>query len=219
MTANQINYQRHLEQRRTNLKNEELTGKRDSETARANQAREAETFRSNLARELETNRSNVVRETETERANRAKEAEENRSNLARELETNRANLASEQLRKYDTDEKVKASNYSADKSYAGRVDSAYISKYGISKSDAGEIVDAIGETIAKPETAKVAKTFASLVSSAAADTILGTGSKGYKTVKNAISQAVNPSVKGKRVQPVKLENPSMYSSHGGGSRH
>lgn len=93
MTANQIAYQRSLEE------------------GRANRAREIETNRTNLANEglklqevQEVHRSNVVREEETKRSNIAKETEAERSNRAKEnidylrlQETRRSNAAQEQL--------------------------------------------------------------------------------------------------------------------------
>lgn len=97
MTQNQINYQKLLEDQRSNLANEELTRNRDAETARSNVARETETHRSNLARELETNRSNLANEAETNRSNLARELETNRHNLATESETARSNRANEAI--------------------------------------------------------------------------------------------------------------------------
>lgn len=125
MTENQINYQKLVEQKRANKAQEQLTAQRDAETQRANVARETENIRANQAREREENRSNVARETEN-----------NRSNLARELETNRSNKANEALAKYKADTAAEASKYGADKSYSGRVDSAYINQYGVSPTDA-----------------------------------------------------------------------------------
>lgn len=124
MTKNQIEYNKLLEQRRTNLRNEELTASRDleaarhnlegegiqrqtlGETARANRAREAETYRANLAKEA----LGVRQAEETERANRLREqlqsstlAETRRSNIAKESETRRSNLATEGLRSQEID--------------------------------------------------------------------------------------------------------------------
>lgn len=97
MTQNQINYQKLLEEQRSNLANEDLTRRRDSETARSNLARETETRRSNLANETETRRSNLAREVETNRSNLAKELEINRHNVATETETARSNRANEKI--------------------------------------------------------------------------------------------------------------------------
>lgn len=149
MTSNQINYQKHLED------------------VRSNKARESETNRSNLvnegltrSRDQETKRANLAREYETNRANVAKETETNRSNLAREIETNRANVASEALkskqiatesadRRYATDKGLEGSMYTADTNYAARTDSAYISQYGISPTDVGRVVQATVPVIKK----------------------------------------------------------------------
>lgn len=109
MTANQINYAKHLEEVRHNKATESETARHNivgesqnyqslSETQRHNKATEdvqwgqlgvsqsvaAESIRHNTAMEAETNRSNVAKETETNRANVAKETETNRHNLAQE---------------------------------------------------------------------------------------------------------------------------------------
>lgn len=122
MTQNQIAYQKNLEEKRSHLAQEDLTQRRDAETARANQAREYETHRANVTGERETNRSN----------------------LARELETNRANLESERLKKYASDLSYAGQLYSADRSYDSRIDAAYINKYGITEEDLGRGVTAAG---------------------------------------------------------------------------
>lgn len=104
MTRNQIEYQKHLEQQRSNRAQEALTGRSIDEQVRSNQARESENYRSNLARETENTRSNQARERETFRHDVNTEiltaglnAETARSNLARELENARANQAREEL--------------------------------------------------------------------------------------------------------------------------
>lgn len=108
MTNNQIQYQRMLEERRSNRAQEIETKRsnlaREGETIRSNLVREAETHRANRANETigllglnETIRSNVAKETETNRANVAKETETNRSNLAKEAETKRHNEATETI--------------------------------------------------------------------------------------------------------------------------
>lgn len=143
MTQNQIKYQQLQEDKRSNLVNE-------AETERSHRANEAETNRSNVARETETHRSNVAneqltaaRDAETKRSNLARELETNRHNVATEYETHRSNTANETLKKYDTDQRTAASIYSADRSYQGRVDSAYINQWGISPSDIKGISDAL----------------------------------------------------------------------------
>lgn len=136
MTNNQINYQRSLEDKRAHL-----------------------------AAEIETNRANVARETETQRANKrqeeltaARDAETARSNLAREIETNRSNRANEALtsrktdyehsdRRYASDVSAAASRYAADQNYAGRIDSAYINRYGVAPTTISQAAEAIGDTV------------------------------------------------------------------------
>lgn len=116
MTRNQIELNKLLESKRSNLANEELTRMRDErsyalgtanlqETRRSNLERERfnrssleETSRSNRAREAETYRSNVAREQETYRSNYAREQETYRSNLAKEVETARSNRVTESWR-------------------------------------------------------------------------------------------------------------------------
>lgn len=137
MTRNQIDYQKHVEQARSNRVNEKETERANraresqlerelAETQRSNQARETETHRSNVAKETETNRSNIVSERETARSNLAKELETNRANLAKETEANRSNLAQEALKAKDIASSFEASKYSADKRYQGNVDAAAI---------------------------------------------------------------------------------------------
>lgn len=141
MTRNQIEYQKTVEEKRSNLA-------REAEASRSNRAQEALT----AARDAETARSNLARELETNRANTAREAEENRSNLARELETNRHNVQQEQITRegnyldlagkvYSADSSKEASKYSADQAYQARVDSSYINKYGVDPTTIGNIVD------------------------------------------------------------------------------
>nr|AVX53442.1 putative ORF1 [Marmot picobirnavirus] len=138
MTKNQIDYQNYLENQRSHLASE-------TETGRANRAREVETNRANLASEALKKEQNV---------------ETKRSNLARELETNRANLAHERLTAernandlrasiYATDKRSQDAMYSADKGYQGRIDSAYINQYGISKSDVQDAAETVGGAIDK----------------------------------------------------------------------
>lgn len=62
MTANQINYQRNVENRRSNLANEALTAARDRVNADLGYKNLAELGRHNLAAEKETNRSNLANE-------------------------------------------------------------------------------------------------------------------------------------------------------------
>lgn len=123
MTQNQINYQSLQESKRSNL------------------AKEAETNRSNLAREAETYRSNRA----TEQLTASRDAESARANKAREAETNRSNLAQEMLKA----EQNQVSRYAADRSYDSRVDSAYINKYGLSKSDALDAASAVSGAMPK----------------------------------------------------------------------
>lgn len=96
MTANQIAYQRLIEDQRSNRA-------RESETERSNRAREnqahldyLENSRHNQSTELENNRANLVREGETSLSNRNREQEDRRSNQAREAENYRANVAREE---------------------------------------------------------------------------------------------------------------------------
>lgn len=131
MTQNQIAYQAHLENQR------------------ANKARETETHRSNIANEEETKRSNIAREAETNRSNVAREIETNRSNLAKETETNRSNLANEMLKATEIETKSRDTRYTADVGYQGRVDTAYISKWGVSPTDVSSLASTIGGGIRK----------------------------------------------------------------------
>lgn len=104
MTANQINYwklqedkrsnaAKEWETHRSNTTNEELTRRRDENTLYLGEANLAESKRHNLVGEQETNRSNLAREYETQRAN-----------LAREYETSRTNLANEALKRRGQDQ-------------------------------------------------------------------------------------------------------------------
>lgn len=98
MTKNQIEYQRNVETKRSNLAVE-------TETARANREREKENFRSNTAREAETLRSNLAKEGENYRSNTAREDETRRNNMVHAAigwgnlgESKRTNLANELLK-------------------------------------------------------------------------------------------------------------------------
>lgn len=153
MTANQINYQKYLEDQRTHMRNEELTQSRDRETQRSNRAREVETNRANLAREQETYRNNRATEAETNRSNLAREIETNRANLAREGETNRANLETERIKEKGIDVESEDSRYGADVGYRGRVDSAYINKWGINPTDVANTGKAIVQAATSPQVA------------------------------------------------------------------
>lgn len=138
MTQNQIAYQANLENKRANL------------------ARETETHRTNVANEEENKRYHTASVAETNRANLAKEHETNRSNLANEMlkatqiaETQRSNLANEALKDKEIQVRSDDTRYTADKGYQGRVDSAYINQWGVSKSDAGSLVSTIGKGVSK----------------------------------------------------------------------
>lgn len=131
MTQNQIAYQAHLENQR------------------ANKARETETHRSNIANETETKRSNLAKEAETNRSNVAKEIETNRSNVARETETNRSNLANEMLKATEISTRSEDTRYTADVGYKGRVDAAYINKWGVSPTDVSSLASTIGGGVRK----------------------------------------------------------------------
>lgn len=123
MTNDQVNYLNYQEAARHNLASE-------TETSRSNLAQESETRRHNLTSEGITNRSlqetirtnkaneKIKRNTlkETKRSNKAREAETHRSNVVNENEANRHNLATEANQ-----------IYTADRAYAGHVDSARIS--------------------------------------------------------------------------------------------
>lgn len=149
MTSNQIKYQQNQETKRNNLAVE-------TETNRSNLARETETHRSNVANETLT----AARDAETARSNLARELETNRHNVATETETHRSNTANEELKKYDTDQKVQASNYSADKSYQGRIDSAYINQWGIAPTTVQQVGSAVKSVLTSPEAKKIGTTAA-----------------------------------------------------------
>lgn len=122
MTKNQIEYNKLLESRRSNLANEQLTEKRDRLAHEVNIGNLRRQERYDSASLDEQSRAHRVTEgieaakagiqaqlaSETARSNRAKE-EQNfisyletlRSNSAREYETNRSNVASEGLRASD----------------------------------------------------------------------------------------------------------------------
>lgn len=144
MTSNQINYQKNLEDLRSHRVNEELTKSRDLETARSNRAREYETNRSNLARELETNRANLAQEAWRQYDTDSKYA----SSI---YGSDSARLAS----MYGADRSAAASMYNADRGYDSHTDSAYINKWGVSKSDLGTAVNTVKETL--PQVPGVAK--------------------------------------------------------------
>ena len=108
-----------------------------------------ETKRANQARENETHRSNVVNETENERFHRASIAETNRANVARESETNRSNLANEMLKATEIRTRSEDNRYSADVGYKGRVDAAYINKWGASPTDVSSLASTIGSGVKK----------------------------------------------------------------------
>lgn len=138
MTQNQIAYQANIE------------------TKRANLARETETHRTNVANEEENKRYHTASVAETNRANLAKERETNRSNLANEMlkatqiaETQRSNLANEALKDKEINVRSDDTKYTADKGYQGRIDSAYINQWGVSKSDASNLVSTIGKGVSK----------------------------------------------------------------------
>nr|UDL14477.1 MAG: hypothetical protein [Picobirnavirus sp.] len=102
MTANQIAYAKHLEEKRANQEKEYLNRETLGETRVHNRETEliereklAETNRHNVVGEVETNRANLAKETETNRANVAKEIETKRANVAKETETHRANVVKE----------------------------------------------------------------------------------------------------------------------------
>lgn len=124
MTRNQIEYLKHKETQRANLRQEELTAARDSaakelgfqnlaETSRHNQVTEqhavnvlGEQQRHNYAQEAynvavlgEQTRHNMVSETLTQQA----QDEQRRANLAREAETSRHNLATEGISREQLD--------------------------------------------------------------------------------------------------------------------
>lgn len=133
MTNNQIQYQRNLEQQRSNRKSEQLTEARDRAHILLTSRQLAEGERSNLARELETNRHNLATEqlqqysTQMGISQRDREitlgesrlaadiehnsearAETHRSNKAREGETSRANRAKESQLAQDLNQRYAA---------------------------------------------------------------------------------------------------------------
>lgn len=138
MTQNQIAYQANLENKRANL------------------ARESEAHRSNVANEEENKRFHKESVAETKRSNLAREGETNRSNLANEMlkatqiaETQRSNKANEDLKDKEIQTRSEDTRYTADLGYQGRVDAAYISKWGVSKSDASSLATTVGGGVAK----------------------------------------------------------------------
>lgn len=145
MTQNQIAYQTHLENKR------------------ANRAREDETHRSNVANEEENRRFHADSIAETKRSNIAREFETNRANVARENETSRSNLANEMLKATDIQMRSEDSRYATDVGYQGRVDSAYINKWGVSPTDVSSLATTVGKGVKKVAPA------AARVSGAAAD--------------------------------------------------
>lgn len=104
MTANQIEFWKTVETKRSNLA-------RESETKRSNMVAEAEVHRSNVVRETETERHNRATESiswgsiglgykqlaETQRHNAEVERETQRHNVANELEATRTNMAHESV--------------------------------------------------------------------------------------------------------------------------
>lgn len=205
MTQNQINYQRHLEDVRSNTA-------REAENIRSNRAREEETKRANLANEYLTS----SRDAETARANLAREQETNRSNLAREIETNRSNLSNEYLksqqirtesadRRYGAELSADASKYAADRGYESRTDSAYINKYGITPNSAKVAAGKVGNTFVNLTTSPTGKKVASAAVKATAPLLIG---------------AVNAANKVKQVVvPVKQNKSKLSIQQRGGSRH
>lgn len=93
MTANQIAYQRSLEEGRANRVREEETKRANLSTEGLRLYEAQETHRSNLAREVETNRANLAKEAETSKHNRATES----ADYLRLQEARRSNLANEGL--------------------------------------------------------------------------------------------------------------------------
>lgn len=122
MTANQIAYQRVLEEIRSNKAREEETRRANmaleairqaelSEAQRHNRESEAEMQRSNLARELENNRHNTATESltlqniyATKEVAYAKLAEERRHNIVSEVETSTHNENTEYLQNKQIDQ-------------------------------------------------------------------------------------------------------------------
>lgn len=134
MTANQINYwklqedkrsnrAKETETNRSNLANEGLTRQRDANTLYLGTINAAENQRHNLATETETNRSNVAKEQETYRSNVARESENNRSNLAREQENYRHNVMSEGLTRRGQDISYDLGNKNIQLGYANLAES------------------------------------------------------------------------------------------------
>lgn len=91
MTHNQIEYQKHLEQQRTNFANEQLTGAKIVNEHTDRMVQNAETKRHNLATEIELTRSHTASETEVKRHNTALEQEQQRYNMLQQ-ELNRMGL-------------------------------------------------------------------------------------------------------------------------------
>lgn len=141
MTANQIAYQRQLEEGRANLARETETHRANTTAEQQRAAELAENSRHNLVTEAETNRSNVARETETRRSNLAKELETSQHNRAAESigygqlsESRRHNVATENL----TGNQIGAGIYSAQLNYASskyRTDTERDSKTAQRKQD------------------------------------------------------------------------------------
>lgn len=121
MTANQIAYQRAMEEARANLAIEALRRAELEELQRHNLVSEQETNRSNLARELEANRHNVATEGIGMQGNAiqatnvynqrelgyAKLAEEQRHNIVSEVETSTHNENTESLKKQEIETTTK----------------------------------------------------------------------------------------------------------------
>lgn len=107
MTSNQIAYQEHLE------------------NVRSNMTRERETERDNRAKLAETNRSNLVKEKETQRSNLANEAENVRWHKETSAETKRHNLFGEQLSQSQFEETKRANRVQeAEKERSNRANEA-----------------------------------------------------------------------------------------------
>lgn len=132
MTANQINYQRNVENNRHNLATEQ-------ETARNNRATEAETNRANLAREGETSKHNRASEKqarkELKETRRSHKANEKLGSLTL-LETNRHNLATENQAAANLDLNKYLGELSASTSLASAQISADAHKYAAQLSAA-----------------------------------------------------------------------------------
>lgn len=129
MTNNQIQYQRNLEQERTNRVNEQYRGKeyqmalerglrQDTETERHNQQVEAESARHNSADEQLRAHANQIASTRSDRdyaLGQSQLAETMRSNAERErlqsalqAETRRANLQRENLTQQQVQESIRS---------------------------------------------------------------------------------------------------------------